>query len=76
VIHVAKIIYHIVAFRIPILLVCNCFQLAWGFPTCCLKVVPFVWYMAGATLPAGMVGKSRICCPFLPWCMWIFLVML
>jgi ATP-binding cassette subfamily B (MDR/TAP) protein 1 len=28
VIHVAKIIYHIVAFRIPILLVCNCFQLA------------------------------------------------
>lgn len=31
-----------------------------------------MWYMAAATLPAGMVGKSRICRPFLAICMWIF----
>jgi ATP-binding cassette subfamily B (MDR/TAP) protein 1 len=31
-----------------------------SFSTCFLKVVPYVWYMAAATLPAGMVGKSKL----------------
>jgi hypothetical protein len=56
---------------VGLLLILTCFS----FSFCWLKVVPYVWYMAAATLPAGMVGKSRLyrVLPFPPWRMWFSL---
>jgi len=42
----------------------------WYGCSCCVQIVPFVWYMAIATFPAGVLGNFFLSCHW--YCLWNF----